>query len=92
MSFKNSYLASVYENVAKRDPDQPEFLQTVKEVLSTIEPVIEQRPDLVAAGVVERMVEPERVPCTVQLCYRSVQGRSPFPSFRKPFHYEVSRI
>ena len=61
MSFKNSYLASVYENVAKRDPDQPEFLQTVKEVLETIEPVVEQRPDLVAAGVIERMVEPERV-------------------------------
>ncbi len=61
MSFKNSYLASVYDSVAKRDPDQPEFLQTVKEVLTTIEPVIEQRPDLVAAGVVERMVEPERI-------------------------------
>ena len=61
MSFKNSYLASVYEKVAKRDPDQPEFLQTVKEVLESIEPVIEQRPDLVEAGVIERMVEPERV-------------------------------
>ena len=60
MSFKNSYLASVYENVAKRDPDQPEFLQTVKEVLSTIEPVIEQRPDIQKAGIVERMIEPER--------------------------------
>ncbi len=61
MSFKNEYLANIYENVAKRDKDQPEFLQTVREVLETIEPVINERPDLVAAGVVERMVEPERV-------------------------------
>ncbi len=61
MSFKNEYLANIYENVAKRDKDQPEFLQTVSEVLETIEPVINERPDLVAAGVVERMVEPERV-------------------------------
>ncbi len=61
MSFNNEYLASIYENVAKRDPDQPEFLQTVREVLETIEPVINERPDLVKAGVVERMVEPERV-------------------------------
>ena len=60
MSFKNQYLADVYAKVARRDADQPEFLQTVKEVLETIEPVIEQRPDLVAAGVVDRMVEPER--------------------------------
>ena len=61
MAFKNQYLADVYARVANRDKDQPEFLQTVKEVLETIEPVIEKRPDLVAAGVVDRMVEPERV-------------------------------
>ncbi len=61
MSFKNEYLANIYESVAKRDKDQPEFLQTVREVLETIEPVINERPDLVKAGVVERMVEPERV-------------------------------
>ncbi len=60
MQFKNEYLASVYENVCKRNPGEPEFLQTVAEVLSTIEPVIERRPDIVKAGVVERMCEPER--------------------------------
>ena len=60
MSFKNQYLADVYAKVEARDADQPEFLQTVKEVLETIEPVIERRPDLVKAGVVERMCEPER--------------------------------
>ena len=61
MSFTNSYLASVYEKVAARDADQPEFLQAVKEVLETIEPVVNERPDLVNAGVIDRMVEPERV-------------------------------
>ena len=60
MSFKTEYLKQVYENVVKRDPDQPEFHQTVKEVLESLEPVIEQRPDIVKAGIVERMVEPER--------------------------------
>ena len=57
---KNEYLLSVLETVKKRNPGEPEFIQTVTEVLSSIEPVIEQRPDLVEAGVVERMVEPER--------------------------------
>ena len=60
MSFKSEYLKKVYEGVVKRDPDQPEFHQTVKEVLESLEPVIEQRPDIVKAGIVERMVEPER--------------------------------
>ena len=60
MAFKNQYLADVYAKVEKRNPGEPEFLQAVKEVLMTIEPVIEQRPDIVEAGVVERIVEPER--------------------------------
>ncbi len=60
MSIKNAYLAKIYEDVAAKNANEPEFLQTVAEVLETIEPVIERRPDLVEAGVVERMVEPER--------------------------------
>ncbi len=60
MSFKTEYLQKVYDNVVKRNPDQPEFHQTVKEVLESLEPVIEKRPDIVKAGIVERMVEPER--------------------------------
>ncbi len=60
MAFTNSYLAGVYENVCKRNPGEPEFLQTVKEVFESLEPVIEKRPDIVKAGVLERMVEPER--------------------------------
>ena len=57
---KNQYLIDFLENVKKRNANEPEFLQTVTEVLESIEPVIDQRPDLVEAGVVERMVEPER--------------------------------
>ena len=60
MAFKNEYLAKVFAKVEKQNPGEPEFLQAVQEVLESIEPVIEQRPDLVKAGVVERMVEPER--------------------------------
>ncbi len=60
MELKNAYLKSVVEQVEKRNPNEPEFLQTVTEVLASIEPVIDQRPDLVEAGVIERMVEPER--------------------------------
>ena len=61
MSFKNQYLNELMERVVKRNPNEPEFHQTVKEVLESIEPVIEARPDLVKAGVIERMVEPERI-------------------------------
>ena len=57
---KNEYLLKVLADVEKRNQGEPEFIQAVTEVLSTLEPVIERRPDLVAAGVVDRMVEPER--------------------------------
>ena len=57
---KNQYLKDVLENVKKRNAGESEFIQTVTEVLETIEPVVEQRPDLVDAGVIDRMVEPER--------------------------------
>ena len=60
MSFHNTYLSKIYADVETRDPDQKEFLQAVHEVLESIEPVIEKRPDLVQAGILERIVEPER--------------------------------
>ena len=58
--FHNDYIASVYDTVCKRNPNEPEFLQAVKEVLESLEPVAAKRPDLVEAGVFERIVEPER--------------------------------
>ena len=60
MSLKNEYLKQVYENVKKRDANEPEFLQAVAEVLESLEPVVEKNPKLQQYGVIERMVEPER--------------------------------
>lgn len=53
-------LASVYEEVVKRNPGEPEFHQAVKEVLESLEPVAEKHPEYVKAGIFERIVEPER--------------------------------
>ena len=49
------------ETVIRRKPAEPGFHQTVREVLESIEPVIEQTPIYVTSGVLERMVEPERI-------------------------------
>ena len=61
MSFKNQYLNELMERVVKRNQNEPEFHQTVEEVLSSIEPVVEARPEYITSGVLERMVEPERI-------------------------------
>ena len=61
MEIKNEYLDGLYERVRQRDPDQPEFLQAVGEVLQSLAPVADRRPDLIEWGVFERMVEPERM-------------------------------
>ena len=60
MAIKNAYLLDLLERTKKRNPSEPEFIQAVTEVFTSLEPVIEQRPDLVEAGVLERIVEPER--------------------------------
>jgi glutamate dehydrogenase (NADP+) len=60
MFIKSAYLSRVFGDVEKRDPNQPEFLQAVKEVLESLDYVIDRRPDFVKAGVVDRLVEPER--------------------------------
>ena len=59
--FKSAYLNDLMARVEKRNPNEPEFHQTVREVLESIEPVLEKRPDYITSGVVERMVEPERI-------------------------------
>ncbi len=60
MSFKNQYLQGVYETVCKRNANEPEFLQAVREVLESFEPVLEKKPELAKTGVIDRIVEPER--------------------------------
>ena len=57
----NEYLKKVYADVEKRNAGEPEFLQAVAEVLESLEPVVEQNQKLVESGVIERMVEPERM-------------------------------
>ena len=57
----NAYIQEVLEKVHKRDAHEPEFLQTVEEVLTSLEPVIEKHPEYQEAGLLERLVEPERV-------------------------------
>ena len=48
------------ELAKKRNPGEPEFHQTVEEVLESIAPVLEAHPEYVEAGLVERLIEPER--------------------------------
>ena len=60
MAITNEYLKGVLADVEKRNANEPEFIQAVTEVLETLQPVAEARPDLVEAGVFDRIVEPER--------------------------------
>ena len=57
----NAYIERIIDSVKKRDANEPEFIQTVEEVLYSLEPMIEKHPEYEKAGLLERMVEPERV-------------------------------
>jgi len=57
----NDYISRVIDSVREKHASEPEFVQTVEEVLSSLEPVVEQHPEYEAAGLLERMVEPERM-------------------------------
>ena len=59
--FKSAYLNELMDRVIKRNPGEPEFHQAVREVLESLEPVIEHSPQYVTSGVLERLVEPERI-------------------------------
>jgi glutamate dehydrogenase (NADP+) len=59
--FTNEYIGRVYAQAESRDGDQSEFLQAVREVFETIGPVIEAHPEYEEYGVLERLIEPERV-------------------------------
>lgn len=56
----SAYIERVIEQVKKRNPGEPEFIQTVEEVLYSLEPAIEKHPEYEATGLLERLVEPER--------------------------------
>ena len=55
------YISDVLEAVSLRNPGEPEFMQAVEEVLESLEPVIEAHPEYIKAGIIERIVEPERI-------------------------------
>ncbi|MCQ2414225.1 MAG: NADP-specific glutamate dehydrogenase [Clostridia bacterium] len=59
--FKSAYLNDLMDRVIKRNANEPEFHQAVREVLESLEPVLEKHPEYVESGVVERLVEPERI-------------------------------
>ena len=56
-----SYAKEIYDRVAARDPNQPEFLQAVWEVFESLEVVLEKRPEYRRMKLLERVAEPERV-------------------------------
>lgn len=56
-----NYVERTIEAVAKKHANEPEFVQTVTEVLTSLTPVIEQHPEYEKSSLLERMVEPERV-------------------------------
>ncbi len=53
-------LSNVMEQVIKRNPNEPEFHQAVREVLESLEPVAAKHPEWLKAGIFDRIVEPER--------------------------------
>lgn len=56
----NEYVSSVLEKVKKTNPAEKEFLDAVTEVLNSLTPVFDRHPEFIEAGLLERIVEPER--------------------------------
>ncbi len=57
----NEYIERVLASVREKNASEPEFVQTVEEVLKSIEPVVERHPEYEKNGLLERLVEPERM-------------------------------
>lgn len=70
----NAYLASVIENVKTKHGNEPEFVQTVEEVLTSLEPVIEKHPEYEKVDLLNRMVEPERM-FTFRVTWQDDEGK-----------------
>ena len=56
-----SYTDSIIENVIKKNPNEPEFIQAVTEVMNSLKLVVDNEPKYQDASLLERIVEPERV-------------------------------
>ena len=57
----NAYIERVIETVKKKHGNEPEFVQTVEEVLSSLDPIVEAHPEYEKVDLLGRMVEPERM-------------------------------
>ena len=56
-----SYISEIIEQTTRKNPDQPEFLQTVNEVLNSLAPIVEENEELYRKNaILERLVEPDR--------------------------------
>ena len=69
----SAYLDRVIENVKKKYAHEPEFVQTVEEVFTSLEPVIDKHPEYEKVDLLGRMVEPERM-FTFRVCWEDDQG------------------
>ncbi|MEI3266159.1 NADP-specific glutamate dehydrogenase [Frisingicoccus sp.] len=56
-----SYTDSIIENVIKKNPNEPEFIQAVTEVMNSLKLVVDNEPKYQDASLLERIVEPERI-------------------------------
>ena len=56
-----SYTDSIIESVIKKNPNEPEFIQAVTEVMNSLKLVVDNEPKYQDASLLERIVEPERV-------------------------------
>ena len=71
----NTYIKSVIETVERRDNAKPEYIQCVKEVLGSLERVIEQHPEYVEDDILGRMVEPDRL-ITFRIAWTDDAGKT----------------
>ena len=56
MSIQNEYLSGLMERVVRRNPAEPEFHQAVQEVLTSLVPVVEAKPESIKEGVMDCLV------------------------------------
>ena len=71
---KDPYLKAVYLDTVERNKDQAEFLQAVLEVFTSLEPYVARHPEFQRAGIMERLVEPERM-VTFRVTWEDDQGK-----------------
>ena len=64
----NAYVASVIDYVKQTHANEPEFVQTVEEVLSSVSPIMDAHPEYEKVDLLKRMVEPERM-FTFRVCW-----------------------